>query len=149
MYCYALLCILGYGYIRDLLVSVGERNPNTISEDRAILNILKPAFIHEIHPIDCVDHLLARGVLNDRDREEIEAEKDRRGDTAATCLLLNRLPGRGPYWLAQFRDTLRSLGCPDLASTLDVPEVTVLKPGNTLLKYLVNDAMVMAKLNYF
>ncbi|XP_052795162.1 uncharacterized protein LOC128228095 isoform X2 [Mya arenaria] len=108
----------------NILQSFTEKD---LLEDRAILRILKPAFIKEIHPVECVDCLVERNVLNESDMEAVQAEKDRRGDIAATCVLLDRLPNRNSDWLLHFINCLSHLGRDDLAAILVVPEVTVIQ----------------------
>ena len=107
-----------YTYVVNLLR--GEID-NDGHEDREILNIFRPIIIKNISTAEVLDKLYERNVLNDQDREEIQSEIKRRGDIAAACMLLYKVPRREPDWFSIFVTVLRELKMDFLADQLDVP----------------------------
>ncbi|XP_052280049.1 uncharacterized protein LOC127877829 isoform X2 [Dreissena polymorpha] len=107
-----------YTYVVNLLR--GEID-NDGHEDREILNIFRPIIIKNISTAEVLDKLYERNVLNDQDREEIQSEIKRRGDIAAACMLLYKVPRREPNWFSIFVTVLRELKMDFLADQLDVP----------------------------
>ncbi|XP_052792892.1 uncharacterized protein LOC128226852 isoform X2 [Mya arenaria] len=108
-----------YSYIARLLKG---HDVEDHYENRRLIQIFKPNIMTRIDTNDVLDHLLVRNVLNDRDREEIQSEKDRRGEIASAFMLLEKIPRRNENWFKLFLDVLKVCHMDDVVESLTVPK---------------------------
>jgi hypothetical protein len=81
--------------------------------------------MNRIDPDEFIDHLFEKGVINERDKEEVRCEKDRRGAIAASFMLLHKVPRRVTNWFAVFLNVLENCGMEDLIPQFNIPEISV------------------------
>lgn len=111
-----------YEYIVSLLRGETEEDH---SDNRILLKLFTPQIMDRIDPDEFIDHLFEKGVINERDMEEVRCEKDRRGAIAASFMLLHKVPRRVSNWFVVFLDVLEKCGMDDLIPQFNIPEVTV------------------------
>ena len=68
------------------------------------------------------DHFLTHNVLNDRDREKIEAEQRAKGQTSACFVMLTLIPRRISNWYEILKRVLRENEMKDIADKMEAHE---------------------------
>ncbi|XP_060576848.1 uncharacterized protein LOC132734151 isoform X2 [Ruditapes philippinarum] len=111
-----------YEYIVSLLRGETEDDH---SVNRHLLKLFTPQIMNRIDPEEFIDHLFEKGVINERDKEEVRCEKDRRGAIAASFMLLHKVPRRVTNWFAVFLNVLENCGMEDLIPQFNIPEISV------------------------
>ncbi|XP_053399950.1 uncharacterized protein LOC123557629 [Mercenaria mercenaria] len=111
-----------YEYIASLLRGETEED-HTVN--RNLLKLFTPQIMNRIDPDEFIDHLFEKGVINEWDMEEVRCEKDRRGATAASFMLLHKVPRRVSNWFVVFLDVLEKCGLEDLTPQFNIPEVSL------------------------
>ena len=101
------LFVLGYTYIKDLLLSHSEKD---FVEARAILSITLPYIINKLDVKSCIDKLFESNVITESDKEEIECRERINGPIAATKLLIDKVPRKSPHWDAKLAEVFNEHG---------------------------------------
>ena len=117
---FTLFVILGYRYVANILLGETELD---LSVHRRLLQIFTPEIINNLEPSELIDHLYAKEVISQTDKEEIECEKRNRGSCAASLMLLDRIPRRIQNWYNEFVSALRACGFDFVADNIDLPEL--------------------------
>lgn len=111
---------VGYRYVANILLGETELD---LSVHRRLLQIFTPEIINNLEPSELIDHLYAKEVISQTDKEEIECEKRNRGSCAASLMLLDRIPRRIQNWYNEFVSALRACGFDFVADNIDLPEL--------------------------
>ena len=91
------------------------------SIQREILQKLSARIVGELEPGDLIEHLYVKDVISVYDKEEIGCELKNRGPSAASLMLLDRIPRRNQNWYRDFLDVLRACKCDHVADELEMP----------------------------
>jgi hypothetical protein len=89
---------------------------------RKLLKLFTPRLIDRIDPIQFIDRLFEKEVINEDDMQQVQCEQNRRGATAASFMLLDKVPRRATNWFDVFIDVLKECGIDDVAKDLDIRE---------------------------
>ena len=103
-------------YLVNMLL--GDSTHDT-SDHKKILKIFTPEIISNLLPSHLIQHLFAKDVLSQTDKEEIECTLRYRGTTAASLMLLDRIPRRHSNWYHEFILALKECDFRFLAEKLD------------------------------
>lgn len=79
-----------------------------------------------------MDCLLEEGSITDRDKEEVQAELDRRGATSAAFMLTEKLPRKHTNWYDILVNVAGRCGMDDIVKLLDVPVYDPCQTGNII-----------------
>ena len=104
---------LGYKYLVDCLKGdfIGDSTTTKELHNRKmLLQILAPEFVQILRPRELTDYLYGKEVISQHDKEEIECEEKNMGASAATFMLLDRIPRRVQSWYQEFLEALRVTG---------------------------------------
>ena len=106
-----------------------------LTVQRNLLKVFIPELINNLQPSELIDHLFSRDVISGTDKEEIECELKNRGSSAASLMLLDRIPRRIHNWYSEFVSALRACGFEFLADKIDITDVTPSSPSSGLFAY--------------
>lgn len=107
----------GYKYVSDVLKGATEKD---FSSHKKILQILTPHIMENLEPTELIEILFSKGVISTSDKEELERTQKFQGPSAATLILLDRIPRRHPDWYAELKAALEACGCEYLAEDIDI-----------------------------
>ena len=85
----------------------GEEIEKTVFHEQfRLVEIFAEDLINTLKPLDFLQHLHSRGLINESDKQEIIAETRNRGDIAATIVLIERIGNKKSTWYSEFLDVL-------------------------------------------
>ena len=117
--CY--LSLIGYSYVANILEG---KSTEGMEQDRydqeKLLQIFTPIIVGNLCPHMLVDDLYAKEVISQTDKEEIECEEKTKGPTAASQMLVDRIPRKIDNWYPEFVAALRENGYGFLADEIDI-----------------------------
>lgn len=102
------------------------------SIQREILQKLSAKLAGELEPGDLIDHLYAKDVISVADKEEICCELKNRGPSAASLMLLDRVPRRNQNWYREFLDVLRACKFDHVVDELEMPNTKLCLAGKSV-----------------
>lgn len=70
----------------------------------------------------CLDHFLEEEVITVIDKEEIEAEREKRGPFAGACKLVEKIPTKIRNWPQKIIAVAKKCNMDDIVDMLEVPE---------------------------
>lgn len=105
MYMIVFYVFTEYYYVADALK--GEEVPKDVFvKYRKLLMDHNMEFLGRFDPTEVIAELNRRKVINDMDKENIQAEKTTQGDICATQVLLDRVWRHHQNWYKEFLDVL-------------------------------------------
>lgn len=118
-----LFCVLGYNYVASLLRGETE---NDNYENMQILKIISPEIIDRISGDlnSVVDLCHEKEVITEQDKEEVQAETERKGALAAAFMLVDKIQTKKGSWYEKLKSLAQQLDWNDIVEMLDVPEGT-------------------------
>ena len=117
--CIFFFFLIGYEYIARKLMGETETD---LTVQKKLLHIFTPHIVDNLDPKQLTDSLFAKDLISVADKEEIENKQKFENTTAATLVLLDRIPRRKDNWLSEFVVTLRECGYKFVADELSVHE---------------------------
>lgn len=109
----------GYEYVAKLLMGETEKD---LTVHRKLLQIFTPHIVENLDPKELTDILFAKDLISMADKEEIENKQKYKNTSAATLVLLDRIPRRKDNWFEEFVVALRECGYEFVADELNIQE---------------------------
>nr|XP_022339462.1 probable ATP-dependent RNA helicase DDX58 isoform X2 [Crassostrea virginica] len=98
----------GYKYVSKALKG-GEVSKDVYQKYRKMLRMNKTTHIFKLNPDDLLDLLSSEeGIIDQKDVEHIKAEQTKKGQTAATIVLLDRIWRKRENWFTSFLTVLQN-----------------------------------------
>lgn len=104
-----------YKFLVKLLKGETE---NDQEKNKKLLSLLSRQLINNINIDECLDKLYENELLNENDKEIVEAEKKNYGPIAAAYKMFNIVPTRSPEWNQKLSEILEQFRLGDIAKLL-------------------------------
>lgn len=91
---------------------------NDHEKNKKLLSLLSRQLINNINIDECLDKLYESELLNERDKEAVEAEKRNYGPIAAAYKMFNIVPTRSLEWNKKLPEILEQFHLGDIAKLL-------------------------------
>ena len=115
-----IVLISEHEYIYKLVTGRTEKDH---SLERRVLELYTEQLKRNINLKEIIDHLFENRVINELDKQNIEARYREYGEIEATDLLIDKVSRRAEDWNRIFIDVLRKCGNPEMADL--IAEATV------------------------